>query len=198
MRSLLEQGTDGKIQKTQGKIPCWDVTCKNPPVSPLVSGYLKFWESEVFEAYQATIQRHTEQKIRKEVEDQYKEKLKRDLEKTLTDMTVSKHLRFIEEELLTLKCPKYGHAFFDFEGCAALQCRTCSCHFCAYCLAETENSRRCHDHVRTCSVKQRLVDDKDPFFATKKGVAVTQNAIKSEMVKKYWNHEIQRRCDKEI
>jgi hypothetical protein len=42
----------------------------------------------------------------------------------------------IIERILTPKCPKGLPAFLDFEGCMALTCRKCKCHFCAICLKD--------------------------------------------------------------
>ncbi|KAJ1474856.1 hypothetical protein T484DRAFT_3226413 [Baffinella frigidus] len=41
--------------------------------------------------------------------------------------------RYVEEEVLTSKCPRCRTAFLDFEGCCALKCSRCPCQFCAWC-----------------------------------------------------------------
>eukprot|EP00122_Pirum_gemmata_P020989 Pgem_evm2s19582 len=189
-RTVLEQGSDGRVQNTQGRIPCWIPGCNNPPVPPLKGGHVQFWEPETFEIYRTAMQRHTEQRLRKEMEEEYKAKLKKDLEKSLLDLTVSKHVHYIQDELLTLKCPKYGHAFFDFDGCAALKCSTCSCYFCAYCLTESNTDSNNHTHVRTCNVKKRLTNDNDPFFASSGGIEIGQCFSKSLKTKDYWDLHI--------
>ena len=41
--------------------------------------------------------------------------------------------KYVEEEVLTSKCPRCRTAFLDFEGCCALKCSRCPCQFCAWC-----------------------------------------------------------------
>ena len=64
-------------------------------------------------------------------------------------------LRVVEEDF-TLHCPRCGGAFFDFKGCAALQCKDdagpparkgCGTSFCAVCLADCGGDA--HAHVRS-------------------------------------------------
>lgn len=52
-------------------------------------------------------------------------------------------------ENLTLKCPKCHAAFYDFDGCIALQCR-CGAFFCALCMQMCDSSDACHDHILRC------------------------------------------------
>eukprot|EP00122_Pirum_gemmata_P015353 Pgem_evm2s14348 len=144
------------------------------------------------------LKRHTEQRIIKEMEQQYQEKLKKDLEKGLVELTVSRHIQHIQNELLTLKCPRFGHAFVDFDGCAALVCSTCSCHFCAYCLTEYNNSNECHTHVSKCDIKKRLTNDSKAFYATEGGIEVAQSFFKSQKTKEYWNTTVAHISETEI
>lgn len=53
------------------------------------------------------------------------------------------------DQIVTAHCPACGAAFFDFDGCCAVQCR-CRAHFCALCLQQEPSSRKCHDHVQVC------------------------------------------------
>ena len=53
------------------------------------------------------------------------------------------------DQVVTAHCPACGVAFFDFDGCCAVQCR-CRAHFCALCLQQSPSSRQCHDHVQMC------------------------------------------------
>lgn len=70
-----------------------------------------------------------------------------------TDQEVQRHRLHIAEELLTLKCPRCRHAFYDFDGCFALKCGSCKCGFCAWCLKDCGNDA--HAHVLACSVSTR-------------------------------------------
>jgi len=53
------------------------------------------------------------------------------------------------ENLLTEKCPSCNTAFFDFDGCLALNC-ACTANFCAFCFMIFEDSESCHKHVTEC------------------------------------------------
>ena len=58
------------------------------------------------------------------------------------------HVRHVEEELLTARCPRCRRAFADFDGCAALRCFLCGCGFCAWCLADC--GADAHAHIAAC------------------------------------------------
>ena len=62
---------------------------------------------------------------------------------------VRMHRQRLSEELLVLRCPRCEGAFFDYSGCAALQCGRpgCSAHFCALCPF-IGTSRDVHLHLR--------------------------------------------------
>eukprot|EP01047_Picozoa_sp_COSAG01_P012870 COSAG01_NODE_590_length_15129_cov_55.685895_2_plen_4125_part_01 len=60
------------------------------------------------------------------------------------------HRKHIVENILTLKCPRCGQAFVDFQNCFALTCSRagCGCGFCAYCLEDCGDDA--HSHVKRC------------------------------------------------
>jgi hypothetical protein len=63
---------------------------------------------------------------------------------------------FIEEVVLTLRCPRCDAAFVDFTACMALTC-ACTAAFCGWCLADC--GRDAHAHVTMpCPAKPRRVD----------------------------------------
>ena len=64
--------------------------------------------------------------------------------------------RHIEEDLLSLKCPRCHAVFVDFNGCFALTCESCKAGFCGWCLADCGNDA--HAHVRGC-VRNRAGGD---------------------------------------
>jgi len=63
---------------------------------------------------------------------------------------LNRHRLHIAENILTIKCPRAqcGQAFFDFNGCFALTCDSCTCGFCAWCLVDC--GRDAHAHVKAC------------------------------------------------
>jgi len=71
-----------------------------------------------------------------------------------TDQDPAKHIFFIEEAILTLRCPHVGcrAPFYDFTGCTALACSTCDCDFCAWCLCEFADDHESHSHVLRCEL----------------------------------------------
>jgi hypothetical protein len=68
----------------------------------------------------------------------------------------------ITGELLTLRCPRCAAAFYDFVGCFALKCSTCSTWFCAWSLTDCGNFQAAHAHVQNC-VENRADGD---YFCT--------------------------------
>jgi len=75
--------------------------------------------------------------------------------------------KYIEEEILQMKCPRCRTAFYDFEGCFAISCGkdACPCHFCGWCLSDCGDSDAAHAHVASCSHKPPGADE---FFGTMK------------------------------
>lgn len=72
---------------------------------------------------------------------------------------VSKFVREIQENILNLRCPKCTTTFYDFTGCAAVNCATCNGYFCGLCLEYCENDGIAHSHVQNC----RRNPEKDLF-----------------------------------
>ncbi len=54
------------------------------------------------------------------------------------------HKRYIEEQILLLRCPRCKRVFLDYSGCAALTCDSCMCGFCACCLKDCGNNAHPH------------------------------------------------------
>lgn len=59
-------------------------------------------------------------------------------------------VRYIQERILNLSCPRCRQVFDEYNGCAALTCSRPGCHaaFCAYCQADC--GQDAHSHVRGC------------------------------------------------
>jgi hypothetical protein len=68
----------------------------------------------------------------------------------------------IIDEILTLRCPRCHQAFLDFDGCFALSCGVCPCHFCGWCLEDC--GANAHPHVKTCRFKE---NGSETYFGTK-------------------------------
>ena len=77
--------------------------------------------------------------------------------------------------LLDPKCPRCQAVFDSFEGCAALRCRNCPCHFCALCFRDCGDSGGAHTHVRGCP--QRGDAMADEYFLKKPEMQVWQRVL---------------------
>jgi predicted outer membrane repeat protein len=69
----------------------------------------------------------------------------------------------ILEEVLTLKCPRCGQAWLDWDGCMALTCSAagCGCGFCGWCLKDC--GANAHAHIRErCTAKAAGADQWHP------------------------------------
>lgn len=75
--------------------------------------------------------------------------------------------------LLDPKCPRCQAGFDGFDGCAALRCRNCPCHFCALCFEDCGGDA--HPHVRGCP--QRGDAMKDEYFLKKDEMQVWQRVL---------------------
>ncbi|XP_059353084.1 uncharacterized protein LOC130692190 [Daphnia carinata] len=66
----------------------------------------------------------------------------------------AKHRKHILDEICTLRCPGCHTAFFDYEGCSAIQCWNpqCKTHFCFFCFEDCGpgNDQKNHAHVIKC------------------------------------------------
>jgi hypothetical protein len=65
---------------------------------------------------------------------------------------------YINEEILTTKCPKCRIAYHDFDGCCALSCKSCRTYFCAYCRHVEVTNKEIHKHVLVCPLSQNQGD----------------------------------------
>mmetsp|Transcript_46753 Transcript_46753/g.92313 ORF Transcript_46753/g.92313 Transcript_46753/m.92313 type:complete len:408 (-) Transcript_46753:124-1347(-) len=103
-------------------------------------------QPEVHKSLEKTRGEVAEERVRTEMEKEYREKLQR----ALREDGAQRKVREIGEDILNLKCPRCSQVFLDYEGCAALKCSRCHCAFCAYCLRDC--GRDAHGHVPDCTV----------------------------------------------
>lgn len=117
---------------------------------------------EVFECYWLYRSRLSEQRIATEMEAAWKARA--DAEKRHSEAMIAKAEL---AELMTLKCPRCGQAFTDFQGCFALQCsrHLCRACFCGWCLQDCgKEPEACHRHViNDCRVGRTRCPE-DPLF----------------------------------
>jgi hypothetical protein len=83
----------------------------------------------------------------KRLQDAMEQKRKRIEQMTTREREIDDCRKHIEEDVLTLKCPRCLAAFSDFSGCFALTCERCNCGFCAWCLTD------CGSDAHSCAAK---------------------------------------------
>ena len=120
---------------------------------------------------------------------EYKEKLEAELEKMRALDERGRKLKMackhIIDKILTLLCPN-GHAFVDFDGCFALKCSICPCHFCGWCLADCGGDA--HAHVRTC--RHKPAGANDPYFGTQAQFEEAHREQQRIKVRSYLNEQV--------
>ena len=101
-----------------------------------------------------------------EAELEFKKREKAAVEAALKDKTVTEHRKYVEDQLLTLRCPVdgCGQVFIadniDFKQCLALKCSRDDNHnFCGWCLMDCGTSRAAHEHVRRCPLNENDGND---------------------------------------
>ena len=96
-------------------------------------------DEKLFASYQRQRDKLTEAKCANEQRLEMDRRLQLALEKMkLEGVNVFKARKYVEEEILTMHCPRCKMAFADWDGCNALYCTYagCGCNFCAFCLKD--------------------------------------------------------------
>ena len=122
---------------------------------------------EIFDQHINARRKVLEEEIARALETEMQQRMKAELAQLLAMDEEGRKVRVevtrIREDVLTLKCPRDGQAFLDFEGCLSLKCSRCPCHFCGWCLADCGDDA--HAHIRECADKPAAARN-DPYFAT--------------------------------
>ncbi len=107
---------------------------------------------------------------------------KAELARLLKNDVAEYHRRHIQEEILTLRCPRCQQAFNDFNGCLDLECsrQGCGVHFCGLCLADC--GQDAHAHVRQCPLNPNA--DKN-YFVSAEVFARLQRERRQRLVNEY-------------
>jgi len=198
LQTVTEPGYDGALAEADGRLPCYDVKCDSKPhTAKELAGHVN---DAAYESYMRAVVRCVESKTVREVNSRWTKDIEKrrreDLEKGTIAFAVQKHVEHITENILTTKCP-HGHAFVDFNGCAALTCHICKpkSNFCAWCLADC--GKDAHTHVAYCSsnpnritvrgfaARQLEGEDQSYFGSEKQFQQVRAKRCRAKM-KKYW------------
>jgi tRNA A-37 threonylcarbamoyl transferase component Bud32 len=145
------------VQKREGRIICPSCFLVGSVIAFTDVDIARFSSSTAFEKYNTARMRLIEQRMASEFEEQLKQRLREEHQRLKAmdeeERRVKNVCDHINEEILTLKCPRpeCKQAFFDFEGCFALSCSRCPCRFCGWCGADCGTDA--HAHVRQCPHK---------------------------------------------
>ncbi|GBG34758.1 Protein kinase, putative [Hondaea fermentalgiana] len=165
--------------------------CVTPDCNLLISGATigAALPDEVFAALLKILREHFERDAAAEQERQVQQRVQTALQDYGEEFEVRNHLRIIQAEVLTLSCPRCKQAFVDFEGCCALECAACPCHFCAWCFEDTGNDTdACHRHVASCTSKPRT--QTDPFFSSMDVVQRAWVKLRADRLQYYLRHKV--------
>jgi hypothetical protein len=200
VRDLLKVENKGKHARLKGEVKCFKC-----PKECNASGFdardlARLLPVDDFQAYlkgkveilEADLKAKLEVESRKQVEEEVA-RLKVLDERKRGVLLARKH---IEEEIMQLKCPRQScrRAFFDFEGCFAISCSSCTCKFCGWCLQDCGDGDA-HPHVRQCAKVPRGADALFPLMPTvREAFEKTHKERCRELVKEY----IDTRVDSDI
>ena len=138
-----------------------------------------------------------QEQLRLQLDAEYKEKYEAEVEKMRAlderGRKVMMARTHIINKILTLSCPN-GHAFVDFDGCFALKCSMCPCHFCGWCLADCGGDA--HAHVRTCGHKPAGAND--PYFGTKEQFEEAHRKQQRVKIRSYLNEQVDASLKRDI
>lgn len=117
--------------------------------------------SEAFQAYWAYRNRLAEARIAAEMEDALHAKAEAEAKRD-----EASRQRILIGEMMTLKCPRCGQAFQDFEHCFAVRCSrpTCQTNFCGWCLVDC--GADAHHHINHQCAVAKMFNPKTPVWGT--------------------------------
>ncbi|XP_037047411.1 uncharacterized protein LOC119082138 isoform X2 [Bradysia coprophila] len=101
-----------------------------------------------------------------------------------TSDAVMRHVRKIQEEILTLSCPHCKVAFFDFDGCAAVSCYSCRREFCGLCLEHTDGIIL--EHVVRCQRNPATGN----YFLRSAELSRIHAAVRTDRIQSYFNDKL--------
>jgi hypothetical protein len=174
------------VQKREGRIVCPSCFLVGTVTAFPDVDIARFSSSTAFEKYNTARMKLIEQRMASEFEEQLKQRLREELQRLKAMDEDERRVRnvcdHINEEILTLKCPRPGcrQAFIDFEGCFALVCSRCPCRFCGWCGADCGEDA--HEHVRQCPHKTVA----DPYYAPTSEFERAQRANKCRELASYF------------
>ena len=152
MHVIVESRKDlDQLKLRQGRVfcPLFKYGCSAPAFTDL---QVAQGGSQAFEAYLEANRQLMEKGLAAQMEKDKAEQIKLELERfrklSARQLRIESAVRHIQDNLLTLCCPRCKTCFVDFDACFALVCRSCACGFCAWCLRDC--GADAHSHVAHC------------------------------------------------
>ena len=144
------------IQKDMLHVRCCVSGCESTPFSyQLVAQHVN---ESAFKALQDQIHAVHDEQQQREFEDEKQRFEEGLLKKSARELELIQIRKHVENEIMTLRCPKCKLAFMEFNGCAALTCKAeddkgtkqggCGCAFCGFCFKDC--GADAHPHVANC------------------------------------------------
>eukprot|EP00808_Paulinella_micropora_P029989 g28326.t1 len=176
-----------QLRKAEGKVWCplrlHGCEAKQPYDMALLASRVT---ADAFQVQIEAIRKVQEQKLSQDLEARYTQQLKEEMERyerlSAEQRQVQQARLHIQEELLTLKCPRphCRRAFLDFDNCFALTCGSCGCGFCAWCLQDC--GQDAHAHVARCNANAAPGRD---VYSTVAMFEQAQRARRQRLVREY-------------
>ena len=128
---------DDRWSRTMGGVSC--SICEH-----LFDGHMiaQNVSKSIFDVYSDSKKKYTEQKTELELQER--------LKTTKPAEGIQKHIEYILENILTLKCPNCNAAFLDFDGCLAVKCNKCPIFFCGTGCGFFGDDGLVHGHITGC------------------------------------------------
>lgn len=98
--------------------------------------------------------------------------------------SVMRHVREIQEKILTLSCPTCEAVFFDVDGRAAVTCDSCRMEFCGLCLDYANVNVR--THVLSCKRNSM----KGRYFFDSAELSKIHAAVRTDRIQSYFDDKI--------
>jgi hypothetical protein len=142
--------------------------------------------------YNSTYEEYLKTAVREEMNVQHQAELKRLQaqwqQQSALDFAVAHAVKHIQEQILTLRCPRCRQPFFDFDGCFSVRCSECQCSFCGWCLEDCGNDA--HAHVANCEFSRRLGLAHSAYFGAGNAFIQAQRVRRKKLVVEYLRDEV--------
>ena len=204
--TFLDFGNPGQRKEREGHLKCskFPLECNSGFADRDLAKHLHVALFKTYlEARVEAIKAQMQAQLEAEMQERLGEELQRlaALDEHARKVLVAR--KHIINKILTLACPRCGQAFFDFDGCYALKCSACPCHFCGWCLADCGTTKDAHAHVRQCHSKPAGAD---VFFGTpglnkqqqRQEFEGAQRRRQKPLIRTYLNREVEANVKAEV